>query len=133
MKAIEVISIPVTDQQRSKLFYMKLGFELLVEIGLDNGQTWIQLGLPGQITTIALIKRWPYTEVAMPAGTLQGLIMETDDIEKEVAELRLKGIYIGKQGPNGFEAGTIDNTDWGRFAYVYDPDGNGINIHQFCI
>jgi predicted lactoylglutathione lyase len=31
MKAIEIIMIPVTDQQKSKDFYLKLGFEVIIE------------------------------------------------------------------------------------------------------
>ena len=131
MKTIEVISIPVTNQEESKQFYMKLGFEVIVEAPMGNGRTWIQLGMPNQVTTITLVSWWPYKEVVMPAGSLQGIILETDDIEKEVQELKTKGIKVGTMGTKGFEAGKIDNTLWGKFAYLNDPDGNGLSIHQF--
>jgi catechol 2,3-dioxygenase-like lactoylglutathione lyase family enzyme len=107
MKAIEIIMIPVSDQQKAKEFYMKLGFQLIVEAPMEHGQTWIQLGLPNQGTTISL-------------ASFQGIIFETDDIEKKIQELKTKGINVEK----------IDDTPWGRFAWLKDLDGNGLCLHQ---
>lgn len=42
MKAIEIITIPVSNQQKAKEFYSKLGFELIIEAPSHDGQTWIQ-------------------------------------------------------------------------------------------
>ena len=107
MKAIEIIMIPVADQQKAKAFYMKLGFQVIMEAPSHHGETWLQMGLPNQETTISLAK-------------FQGIICETDDIEKEVAALEAKGIEIGK----------TDNTPWGRFAWLKDLDGNSLCLHQ---
>ncbi|MDB4926332.1 VOC family protein [Mucilaginibacter sp.] len=107
MKAIEIIMIPVADQQKAKEFYMKLGFQIIAEAPMEHGQTWIQLGLPGQGATISL-------------ANFQGIICETDDIEIEVKELKDKGIGLGK----------IDETPWGRFAWLKDLDGNSLCLHQ---
>ena len=107
MKKIEIITIPVADQQKAKAFYMKLGFQPIVEAPMGNGQTWVQLGLPDQTTSISLMN-------------FQGIILETEDIEKEVRELKGKGIETAK----------IDDTPWGRFAQLKDLDGNGLTLHQ---
>ncbi len=107
MKQIEIIMIPVSDQQKAKEFYMKLGFQVIVEAPMEHGQTWIQLGLPNQNTFISL-------------ATFQGIIFETDDIEKEIETLKTKGIELGK----------IDNTPWGKFAWLKDIDGNGLCLHH---
>jgi len=107
MKTIEIITIPVSDQQKAKEFYIKLGFQIIVEAPADHGQTWVQLGLPNQTTSISLLK-------------FHGIIFETTDIEKEIQELKTKDIEVGK----------IDNTPWGRFAWLKDPDGNGLCLHQ---
>ena len=130
MKSIEVVSIPVSNQQISKEFYLKLGFQVMVEASMGNGQTWIQLGIPTQSTSISLVSWWPYKEVEMAPGSLKGLMFETDDIEKEVRELQMKGVQAGTIGRNGFEAGKIDDTPWGKFTHLMDPDGNGISVHQ---
>lgn len=107
MKTIEIISLKVSDQQKSKEFYMNLGFQIIVEAPMGNGQTWVQLGLPNQSTSISLMD-------------FQGIILETEDIEKEIRELKTKGI----------EAGKIDDTPWGKFSQLKDLDGNGLTLHQ---
>ena len=107
MKSIEIIMVPVKDRQKAKEFYLKLGFQVIVEAPAAHGETWIQLGLPNSSTTISL------------AG-FQGTICETDNIEKEIKELKTKGIEIGK----------IDETPWGRFAWLSDLDGNRVCLHQ---
>jgi predicted enzyme related to lactoylglutathione lyase len=107
MKTIEIIMIPVSDQQKAKEFYMKLGFQIVTEAPSEHGQTWMQLGLPNQATTLSL-------------GNFHGIICETGDIEKEIEELKTKSIKVEK----------IDNTPWGRFAWLKDTDGNGLCLHQ---
>ena len=107
MNKIEIIMIPVSDQQKAKEFYMKLGFQIIVEAPAEHGENWIQLGLPNQDTFISLAK-------------FQGIILETDDIENEIEALKAKGIELGK----------IDNTPWGKFAWLKDLDGNRLCLHQ---
>ena len=107
MKNIEIIMIPVTDQQKAKEFYLKLGFEVIVEAPAAHGQTWLQMGIPNQTTSISL-------------ATFHGIICQTDDIEKSISELKAKGIVMGR----------VDKTPWGTFAWMKDPDGNEICLHE---
>ncbi len=130
MKTIEIVSIPVSNQEKAKSFYQKMGFEVVAEAPMGNGDTWVQLGFPNQPTSISLVN-WSFKENTNRPGSLQGLILETEDIEKEVKDLSTKGVEVGKLTAAGeFEPGKIDNTPWGKFAWCYDPDGNGISIHQ---
>jgi predicted enzyme related to lactoylglutathione lyase len=129
MKAIEVISIPVSSQEKSKEFYLNLGFQVLIEASMGNGQSWVQLGLSNQSTSISLVSWWPYKEVEMRPGSFQGLILETEDIEKEVRQLKTKGIEVSKI-PGHKQTSDIDDTPWGKFAHFKDPDGNGFSLHQ---
>ena len=115
MNSISVISIPVTDQQRAKEFYLQLGFQLIIEAPMGPSQSWIQLGLPGTETSITLVN-W-FKE--MPAGSLRGFIVDCDDIDSEIKTLTDKEIKVEP----------IDETPWGRYAAVIDPDGNHISIH----
>ncbi|GGB06734.1 MULTISPECIES: VOC family protein [Mucilaginibacter] len=114
MKAIEIISIPVTDQQAAKAFYLKIGFEILVEANFEK-QTWIQMAFPGSPVSITLVNWFP----EMPAGSVRGLVIKTDDLDKDIADLKAKGL----------EVGNVDTTPWGRFATVKDPDGNALSLH----
>jgi catechol 2,3-dioxygenase-like lactoylglutathione lyase family enzyme len=107
MKSIEIIMLPVKDRQEAKEFYKKIGFNVLIEAPGAHGDTWIQMGLPDGDTTISL-------------SGFQGIICETRDIEKEVKELKAKGIDVGK----------IDDTPWGRFAWLKDLDGNSLCLRQ---
>jgi len=116
MNLIEVISVPVSDQNAAKEFYLKIGFQLIAEAPMGDGNTWVQLGLPGQATSISLVNWFPKS----PAGTLQGLVLKTDDIKKEVDGLKSKGVDVQP----------IDDTPWGKFASFNDPDGNGLILRQ---
>jgi len=116
MKLIEVISVPVSNQAASKEFYLKIGFEIIVEAPMGDGNTWIQLGLPGQTTSISLVNWFSN----MTPGSLQGLVVKSEDIEKEAAELKAKGVNIKD----------IDPTPWGKFATFYDPDGNSLILRE---
>lgn len=107
MRSIEIIMLPVTDRQKAKDFYRTLGFEVVVEAPDPHGNTWIQMALPGSTTTISL------------AG-FAGVICETQDIEAEIKELKSKGIDVGK----------VDETPWGKFAWLKDRDGNSLCLHQ---
>jgi predicted enzyme related to lactoylglutathione lyase len=86
---------------------LKLGFEVVAEAPSHHGETWIQMGLPNGNATISL-------------ASFHGLICDTDDIEKEIEALTAKGIAVGK----------IDETPWGRFAWLKDLDGNSLCLRQ---
>jgi catechol 2,3-dioxygenase-like lactoylglutathione lyase family enzyme len=116
MKAIEIISIPVSDQLRAKTFYQQLGFNVLVEAPFEGDKKWIQMGLPGDGPSITLVTWFG----DMPAGCVQGFVIKTDDVEKDKQEFTEKGIETGK----------IDQTPWGKFLSVKDPDGNSLSFHQ---
>ena len=107
MKSLEIIMIPVKDRQKAKEFYLKFGFQVVVEATDPHGDAWIQMGLPNGNTTISL-------------ASFQGIVCETDNIEKEIKHLETKGIEVGK----------IDDTPWGRFAWLKDLDGNSLCLHQ---
>lgn len=83
---------------------------------MGEGQTWIQMGLPGSLASIALVTWFK----KMPAGSVQGLVIRTDSIEADVQDLKNKGLAPGK----------IEETPWGKFASLKDPDGNGLSLHQ---
>jgi predicted enzyme related to lactoylglutathione lyase len=116
MKFIEVISVPVSNQEASKEFYLKIGFQMMIEAPMGSGSTWVQLGLPGQATSIALVNWF----AKMPAGSLHGVVLHIEDIAGEIADLKAKGV----------EVQPIDDTPWGKFATFFDPDGNSWVLRQ---
>lgn len=116
MRSVELISVPVTDQQRSKEFYLKMGLQLVIEQPFGKDQLWIQLKFPEGQTSITLVNWFE----KMPAGSLQAVTILTDSIEDDRARLTANGIVVGK----------TDETPWGKFASVADPDGNLWVLHQ---
>tara|TARA_Y100001949_G_C15774238_1_gene237787 strand:- start:181 stop:507 length:327 start_codon:yes stop_codon:yes gene_type:complete len=107
MNSIEIIMIPVADRQKAKAFYIDLGFEVVLEAPDPHGETWIQMKLPGSNTTISL-------------ASFQGIICETDDIHATINNYHQKGITVD----------AIDETPWGKFAWLKDLDGNSLCLHQ---
>src|SRR6476620_12743567 len=75
MKSVEIIMLPVKERQKAKEFYLKLGFQIVIEAPDKHGETWIQMGLPDSNTTISL-------------SGFHGIICQTDNIEQEIKELK---------------------------------------------
>ncbi|RWY51002.1 VOC family protein [Mucilaginibacter gilvus] len=115
MQSIEIISIPVTNQQVAKEFYLKMGFKLIVENPFQGDSLWIQLGLPDGGTTITLVNWFPN----LKPGSIAGYVIKCDDLDADIKTLTDNGIAVGP----------ADKTPWGRFATVKDPDGNAWSLH----
>ena len=111
---IQLFSLPVTDQDRAKAFYVDtLGFELVAYTAMGPAQRWVQVKPAGGGTSITLVT-WFET---MPPGSAKGTVVESDDLDADVAVIRSRGVEI---------SGGIQEAPWGRFVTFDDPDGNGI-------
>lgn len=111
MKAIEMISIPVKDQEKAKKFYTEsAGFDLIFEGSTPDNGKWIQVGLPGNDVSFTLVSG----EGHAAPGTLKGTIILTDDIVKDIAILEDKGISMEK----------VQELPFGKISSFQDPDGN---------
>lgn len=126
VKRIEIVSVPVSDQERALGFYRDaLDFQVINDSTFQSGdqapeggeQRWLQLATsPDAETSITLVTWFPN----MPAGSLQGAIVEVDDIEAARSTLIERGVAVEEIFP----------TPWGRFAGFSDPDGNGWSLHS---
>ncbi len=115
--SFEILSVPVSDAQRAKRFYTDvLGFELVREEPMGPNMHWIQLAPQGSPVTIALVTWFD----AMKPGGLQGVMINSTDIDRDHAELTTRGLVLS----------AIDQQPWGRFATFADPDGNGWILRQ---
>jgi predicted enzyme related to lactoylglutathione lyase len=111
---VQLLSVPVTDQDRARDFYVGvLGFELRIDTQLGPEMRWVMVVPRGAATALTLVTWFP----TMPAGSLKGLVLETDDLDGDLKRLTGLGVTI----TNG-----IENAPWGRFVQFNDPDGNGI-------
>jgi len=115
---VAVVSIPVSDQDRAKEFYVDtLGFELTREDSSVPGFHWIQVRPNGGGTQLSLVT-WFDT---MPAGSLQGLVLTSDDLDAEYRRLVAEGVVF--EGPP-------QQQPWGMETVFHDPDGNKLVLHQ---
>jgi Lactoylglutathione lyase and related lyases len=111
---VQLLSLPVTDQDRARDFYVDaLGFELVADTRMGPDQRWVQVRPKGGQTAITLVTWFP----TMPPGSVKGTVVESDDLEGDLAAFRSRGVDI---------PGEIQDAPWGRFVTFDDPDGNGI-------
>jgi catechol 2,3-dioxygenase-like lactoylglutathione lyase family enzyme len=134
----EIVVIPVSDVDRAKEFYARLGWRL--DADYDNGKDFrvIQFTPPGSGCSVIFGKN---VTAAVP-GTAQGLYVIVSDIAAARAELLGHGVKISEvfHDANGVYAGPDEPYLFGRlrvngrdpehrsyrsFASFKDPDGNG--------
>jgi catechol 2,3-dioxygenase-like lactoylglutathione lyase family enzyme len=122
---LEVITIPVSDIDRSKEFYGGLGWRLDADFS-DGGVRAVQFTPPGSQCSIHLGKNAP--------GPAQGIFLVVSDIEAARDDLMSHGVevsevfhYAAGPGPFGGQVSGIapDHLSYGSYATFSDPDGNG--------
>lgn len=90
-----------------------LGFDLIADTTMVSDARWVQVAPAGSSTSITLVTWFP----TMPAGSMKGVVVKTDDLDSDVRRLAGLGVAI---------EGGIQEQSWGRFVTFDDPDGNGI-------
>lgn len=119
------VTLYVTDQDRALRFYTEqLGLEKRVDHPGPQGR-FLTVGPPGGPLEILL---WPHAPAAgQPAGaepvTAPGpIFIESDDLRKDFAVLRDRGVPFDQPEPEDYAFGI-------RIEAV-DPDGNRISLRQ---
>jgi catechol 2,3-dioxygenase-like lactoylglutathione lyase family enzyme len=113
LKNVQVISLPVADQDRSKQFYVDtLGFNLVADTVMGDLR-WVQVRPGTGETAITLVTWFP----SMTPGSVKGTVIETDDLDTDVAQLAAQGVQFN---------GAVEEAPWGRYVTFDDPDGNGL-------
>jgi catechol 2,3-dioxygenase-like lactoylglutathione lyase family enzyme len=134
----EIVVIPVSDVDRAKEFYAKLGWRLDAEFAAGDEFRVIQFTPPGSGCSVIFGKN---VTGAAP-GSAQGLYLIVSDIEAAREELLRRGIsvsevfhsagdvYTGADEPYLFGRQRVSGPDpehrsYRSFASFQDPDGNG--------
>jgi len=127
---LEIVVVPVSDVDRAKGFYEKLGWRLDADITAGADLRVVQFTPPGSQCSIFIGKG---LTPAAP-GSLQGLYLIVPDVEGAHAEMAGRGVAISEvfHGGGGFfyKAGREpgpdpQHTSYRSFASFADPDGNG--------
>jgi catechol 2,3-dioxygenase-like lactoylglutathione lyase family enzyme len=134
----EIVVIPVSDVDRAKEFYGRLGWRLDADFASGDDFRVIQFTPPGSGCSVIFGKN----VTAAAPGSAQGLYLIVSDIEAAHDELLGRGVEIGEvfHDAGGVYAGTDEPYLFGRlrdsgpdpehrsyrsFASFSDPDGNG--------
>jgi catechol 2,3-dioxygenase-like lactoylglutathione lyase family enzyme len=134
----EIVVIPVSDVDRAKEFYGRLGWRL--DADYDNGNDFrvIQFTPPGSGCSVIFGKN----VTAAAPGSAQGLYLIVSNIEAARGELLRRGVeisevfhsagdvYAGPDEPYLFGRLRVSGPDpehrsYRSFASFHDPDGNG--------
>jgi catechol 2,3-dioxygenase-like lactoylglutathione lyase family enzyme len=130
---LEVVIIPVSDVDRAKAFYEKLGFRLDGDFVVDEKLRLVPVTPPRSEASIIFGKR---VTSAKPSST-NGLVLAVDDVDAVRADLIARGAavsevfhYASFPFNNSVDNPRIRGRDpQGRtyftFASFEDPDGNG--------
>ncbi len=117
---INLVCIPVTDQDRSIAFYEGLGFEKRTDIPFGGDYRWVELYPPGGSTGIALAPPRPGDKVE---GTQTGITLTTDDVDATHAHLQSLGVDVDTEVSRMGDP--VPPMFWFR-----DPDGHALMIVQ---
>ena len=114
---IELISIPVSDVERAKAFYVEqAGFAADHDHTVSDDVRFVQLTPPGSACSIVL--GLGITE-AEP-GSVGGIQMVVADADAARAELAGRGVDVTE----------VQEFPWGRFVFFRDPDGNRWSVQE---
>ena len=135
---LEIVVIPVSDVDRAKEFYGRLGWRLDADFNLSDDFRVIQFTPPGSGCSVIFGKN----VTAAAPGSAQGLYLIVSDIESARNELLARGVevspvfhgasdvYTGSDEPYLFGRVRVSGPDaehrsYRSFASFRDPDGNG--------
>lgn len=138
---LEVLVLPVSDVDRARAFYEKLGFRLDIDYVASDTYRVAQFTPPGSGCSIIFGKG--ITNAA--PGSVQGLHLVVNDIVAARAELVGKGITVGEvfhdaggifhHAGTDFDAAGPDpkGRSYASFAKFGDPDGNGWVLQEIRV
>jgi catechol 2,3-dioxygenase-like lactoylglutathione lyase family enzyme len=131
---LEVVVIPVSDVDRAKEFYGRLGWRLDADVARGDDFRLVQFTPEGSGCSIQFGKG---LTTAVP-GSVQSLYLVVSDIEAARHALLADGVEVGEifhegsggarfhQDASGQVTGPADNRgSYGSFVSFSDPDGNG--------
>jgi len=134
----EIVVLPVSDVDRAKEFYGRLGWRLDADFAAGDDYRVVQFTPPGSGCSIIFGKN---VTAAIP-GSARGLYLIVSDLDGARRELLARGVdvseafhggenvYLGGDEPYIFGQIRVSGSDpehrsYRSFASFHDPDGNG--------
>jgi catechol 2,3-dioxygenase-like lactoylglutathione lyase family enzyme len=131
---LEVVVIPVSDVDRAKQFYGRLGWRLDADFPFDNGFRVVQFTPPGSACSV----QFGANITSAAPGSVQDFYLIVSDIQAARDELVARGVEVSevfhagtpgaqfqRDGTSGRVSGPApDHASYSSFATFRDPDGN---------
>jgi catechol 2,3-dioxygenase-like lactoylglutathione lyase family enzyme len=131
---LEVVVIPVSDVDRAKAFYGRLGWRLDADFAFDNGVKIVQFTPPGSPGSV----QFGTGMTSAAPGSAENLYLIVSDIDAARDALIARGapvsdvFHAGAPGAQFQPDGAVDrvsgpapdHASYGSFATFTDPDGN---------
>lgn len=121
----EVVTVPVSDVDRAKDFYLRLGWRLDADLRFEDGRRTVQLTPPGSACSV----HFGTGDTSATPGSAQGLELVVEDIDTARAELAGHGAEVSEvfHADGGKRAPGPDpqHRSYLSLASFSDPDGNG--------
>ena len=120
---LEVVTLPVSDVDRAKAFYQRLGWRLDTDIVVGDNFRVVQLTPPHSACSIAFGKGVTTGE----PGSVKRLILAVDDINAAREDVNTCGVDVSE--PFHLAGGRVPGPDpegrsYQTYASFNDPDGN---------
>src|SRR5262245_46418856 len=126
---LEVVTVPVSDVDRAKAFYEKVGWRLDIDIEPAEGVRIVQFTPPGSGCSVSFGKGITPAE----PGSFQGSELAVHDIDATREDLISRGVEVSelyhldggpKPGPDP------ERRSYQTFASFADPDGNKWQLQE---
>jgi predicted enzyme related to lactoylglutathione lyase len=106
---IELVPVPVTDVDRAKEFYTRIGFHADHDHRVTPTLRFVQLTPPGSACSIVIGDGM--TEKTPGTQEIQVVVADAAGARRQLLDA-------------GVETSPVDATPWGDFVHFTDPDGN---------
>jgi predicted enzyme related to lactoylglutathione lyase len=113
IRGLKFAGVPVRDQDVALKFYTEaLGFKVITDQPFTEKQRWIEVGIPGAETGLALFTPDGQED---RIGTFSSLSFWCDDVFATAEGMKARGVTFTKEPKTEV---------WGSVAVFADPDGN---------
>jgi catechol 2,3-dioxygenase-like lactoylglutathione lyase family enzyme len=126
---LEVLGIPVSDVDRAKDFYKKLGWREDADFPIREGFRVVQMTPPGSPASVI----FGTGVTAAQPGSYEALVLVVEDIDEARADLIARGVDVTEVfHPTGWDrygerkpGKDPEGSSYSSWASFEDPDGNG--------
>lgn len=127
---LEVVRVPVSDVDRAKDYYTRLGWRLDADFEFDDGRRTVQVTPPGSACSV----QFGTGVTTMAPGSAQGLELVVENIDSARSELAGRGAEVSQvfhsNGAERIPGPDPEHRSYASLATFNDPDGNSWLVQE---